>query len=98
MHRLREHPEESKGDPTLWEPFQIRYSNQGLIGSNQRGRGGRRGPTDAVGGVEEGELSFLHVIGKSPRLFYFLRIYDRRRSDVLPLTTTRANARGVDIH
>ena len=60
MHRLREHPNESKGDPTLWEPLQIRYSTQGLIGPNQRGRNsGRRGHNDARGGGEEGELTYF---------------------------------------
>ncbi|KAL5104373.1 hypothetical protein TcWFU_010022 [Taenia crassiceps] len=69
IHRMREHPNESKNDPSLWEPLQILYSNQGLIGQHTRGRnGGRRGqhaPTEG-GGEADGLVVFYPTQPRAP--------------------------------
>ncbi|VDK42752.1 unnamed protein product [Taenia asiatica] len=69
IHRMREHPNESRNDPSLWEPLQILYSNQGLIGQHTRGRnGGRRGqhaPTED-GGEADGLVVFYPTQPRAP--------------------------------
>ncbi|VDM32461.1 unnamed protein product [Hydatigera taeniaeformis] len=68
IHRIREHPNESKNDPSLWEPLQILYSNQGLIGQHTRGRnGGRRGQNAATeGGEADGLVVFYPAQPRAP--------------------------------
>ncbi|EUB61749.1 Zinc finger protein 598 [Echinococcus granulosus] len=69
IHRMREHPNESRNDPSLWEPLQILYSNQGLIGQHTRDRNsGRRGlnAPNEDGGEADGLVVFYPAQPRAP--------------------------------
>ncbi|VDD81182.1 unnamed protein product [Mesocestoides corti] len=53
LHRMHEHPNESQGDPSLWEPLQIRFSTHGLISQHANTRNNRRTAYAHEGGDEE---------------------------------------------